>query len=266
MGQIFERRPVDGVRAALDLHVHRRAAGHPLLRIEAVGDDVHRFDGFDRGGVGLQALDPLVRGADAVEPEDRVGIRRAVDGHLHRPRRVVDTPGLEEVRLLHARRQRQRALEAAAVDRQVLQLLAGRLRLHRSRFRLEQDRVGGHHHRLLQRADGQPRIDANGGVEPHGDVLRAERLKARQRHLDAVGAGGDVRKVIPASFIAGRVARLVRLHVRNRDRRTRHRQVGGIGDGSDDRAIEHLRACIRRPGGDREGYQDRHELHFHRSS
>ena len=72
MGQVFESRTVQRVRAALNLHVHRRTAGHALFSVEAVRDDVHRLDGLNRRRVGLQTLNPLVRRADTVETEHRV--------------------------------------------------------------------------------------------------------------------------------------------------------------------------------------------------
>ena len=52
--------PASCVRAALHLHVHRRAAGHPLIGVEAVGDDAHRLDRFEAGAVGLNLLEELV--------------------------------------------------------------------------------------------------------------------------------------------------------------------------------------------------------------
>ena len=155
-------------------------------------------------------------------------------------------PGLEVVRLRDAGRQRQHALEAPAVDRQVLQLLARRLRLHGGGFGLEQHRVGRHEHRLLQRADAQPGVDADGRVEPHDDVLRAEGLKARQRHVHAIGAGGDVRERVVPGLVARRLARLVRFGVGDRDGGAGHGEIRLIGDGAHDGSVQHL--CYHRRG------------------
>ncbi len=243
---------MQGVRSALDLHVHRRAAGHALLGIEAVGDDVDRLDRFDGRRVGLQALNPLVRRADAVETEHRVRVRRAVDCDLHRSRRVVDAARLEIVGLRHTRRQREHALKAASVDRQVLQLLAGRLRLHGRRFGLQQHRIRRHQHRFLKRAYREAGIDTDGRVQPNRDVARLEGLKPRQCDFHLIGADRDVRKVVAAGFIRRRLARLVRLDVRDLHGRAGHGQIGRIRYGADDGSVEDLCAGGCRQQGERD--------------
>ena len=77
--EVLERDAVQRVGAALDLHVHRRAARHPLLGVEAARHHVDRFNRLNARGVGLQPLNPLVGRADAVETEDGVRVGRAVD-------------------------------------------------------------------------------------------------------------------------------------------------------------------------------------------
>jgi hypothetical protein len=68
VGRVLKHRTGQIVRAALDLHVDRRAASHPLIGIEAVGDHANRLDRFEAGAVRLNLLKKLVNLRDAVEP------------------------------------------------------------------------------------------------------------------------------------------------------------------------------------------------------
>ena len=134
--QVFERQRLKPVRAALDLHVDRRAAGHPLVGVEAAGHDVDVLDRFHPRTVGLEPLNPLVGRAHAIDADDGVLVGCAVDRNLHRAGRIVDAAGLKVVGLRDAGREHQEALKASAVDRDVLDGLARQLRLHGRRFRL----------------------------------------------------------------------------------------------------------------------------------
>ena len=117
-------------------------------------------------------------------------------------RRIVDAAGLEVVGLSDAGRQRQHALKAPAVDRQVLQLLAGRLRLHGGGFGLQQHGIGRHQHRFLKRADVSFASTRTAVFSRTAMSLRPEGLEPRQRDIDAIGARGDVRERVAAGFVA----------------------------------------------------------------
>ena len=116
--QVFEQRAADAVGAALHLHVDRRAAGHALIGVEAVGDDAHRFHRLESRAVRLDVGIPLIGHRRAVDPEERVVWRLAVDRHAHRPRGIVDAARLNHVRRRHAGHQSDEALiRTAAVGR-----------------------------------------------------------------------------------------------------------------------------------------------------
>ena len=221
--QVAEQQPLVAIGAALDLHVDGGATGHALIGVEAAGRDVDRLDRFHAGAVRLEALDPLIGGAHPVDAHDSVLVGRAVHRDLHRARRVVDAAGLEVIGLRHPGREHQQALEAAAVDRDVLDRLAGDLHLHRRRFRLQQ-LLGGDGDRLLDRADVQLGVDADHAVGLHDDVLRGEGLEALQRDQHLIGAGEHVGEGVGAVVSGDRLAGDVGFLLGDRDRGAGHRR------------------------------------------
>ena len=76
------------VRAALDLHVDRGSAGEPLLRVEAVGDDVDGLERFERRDVGGHVRQPDVRRAHAVDADVVRAAGRAIHVEHQRARRI----------------------------------------------------------------------------------------------------------------------------------------------------------------------------------
>ena len=227
--QVFEQRPAHRVGPALHLHVDRRAARHALIGVEAVRDDADRFDRLEGRAVGLDVGIPLIGDRRAIDSEKRVVRRLAVDRHAHRPRRVVDAARLNHVRRRHSGHQPDEALIRAAGRRQVDDLLARRLHLHRRAFGLEHSGRARHEHGLLQRANREPHVDAHRRVLPDDDVPRAGRLESGERHVDLICAGRNVWKVITAGRVCRGFARLCGFDVGNLDGRARHSETGVIG-------------------------------------
>ncbi len=238
--EVFEQRPTHRVRAAFHLHVDRRAARHALIGIEAVRDDADRFDRLEGRAVGLDVGIPLIGDRRAVDSEKRVVRRLAVDRHAHRSSGVVDAARLNHVRRRHSGHQSNEALIRTAGRRQVDDLLARRLHLHRRAFGLEHSGCARHEHGLLQRANREPHVHAHRRVLPDDDVPRTGRLEPGERHVDLICAGRNVWKVVTAGRVCRGFARLCGFDVGNLDGRSRHSETGVIGHVAEQSAVQGL--------------------------
>ena len=122
--------------------------------------------------------------------------------------------------------------------------VARRQRLHRGALGLQHGRLARHDDRLLERADGQSRVDAKVEALSNGDIARGVGLKSLQLDNDLVGAGQQVWHVVAAGLVGDDVARQVGLGLRHGDRRTRKRRTGFVGDVTEQRAVERLRGRL----------------------
>jgi hypothetical protein len=194
-----ERRAAQVVGARLGRHRHRRAAGHALRRVEAVGRDVDVLDRLGRRDVAGVVGQPDVDGRRAVDAGGVGVARRAVDvGRERAPRRV----GLRvlELRRRRARHQVHEGLVVPVlVERHVDDVLGPQVDADVGLVGLEERRLGGHRHRLGEGAHLEPPVDAHDAARRHRDARlhvllealqgRAERVRAGEHVADRVGAG-----------------------------------------------------------------------------
>ena len=180
VGVVLERRTVQRVGPALDLRVDRRAAGQTLLRVEAVGDDVDRFERFQRRNVGGDVRQPDVGRADAVDADVVRAAARAVHVEDERARGI----GRHRVRFRRRREPGQHAEQVLVVavdrDRQVDELLGLQLGAHFGAVRLQQGGLAGDGHRLGELADLQLGIGAGRRIQGHRDVGTREGPESRE--------------------------------------------------------------------------------------
>src|SRR5205823_2162369 len=86
---IFERRTMQRVGAALDLHVDHGAPGQAQFWRERVRDHIHSLERFKRRNVSDGARPPDVRAARAVDARICSLTIRPVDIEDKRPRRIA---------------------------------------------------------------------------------------------------------------------------------------------------------------------------------
>ena len=194
MLEVFECRTAQRIRAALDLHVHGGAAGHPLVRFEVARHDVHGFDRLDSGTVGLKAGNPLIGHGHAVEPERRIGVGCPFTETCIERDGLLMPPTWKYDRLRHTGSERQQALIASPVDREILEGLSRRHRLQRRAVGLQDRRLARDDDGLFEGSEREPRIDANDRADVDGDVAARKCPEAGQRHDDVIGAWREIGK------------------------------------------------------------------------
>ena len=248
VGVVLERRAVQRVGPALDLRVDRRAAGQTLLGVEAVGDDVDRFERFERRNVGGDVRQPDVGRADAVDADVVRAAARAVDVEHQRARGI----GRHRVRLRRRREPGQHAEEVLVVavhrHRQVDEVVGLQLGAHFGAVRLQQGRLAGDRHRFGELANLQLGIGAGRRIQGDRDVGTSQRPEARELDRHRVHAGLHRIEAVRAGGIRRGVARRARLLVVDGDGGARHGRARVVADVADERSIQHLRAGRGRQG------------------
>ena len=236
---------VELVRPGLDRHAHRRSAGHALLGVEAVGDDVHRFDGVGGRHVGHDVRQPRVADRRAVEPRVVVGSRDAVEVGPQRPLRIARV-GVELDRQAGAGDQLVELLEVApAADRQVRHLRRVELRADIRAHRL-QHRRRRHRHRLRRPSHFHAHVLACDVVERDGDAGLHVGLEPRHRDPQIVGAGLEIAKRVRPAAVGGGLALEASVPVGRRDGRSGEDGAGRVFHAAHQHTVEHLR--VRRRG------------------
>ena len=215
-----EQRAAELVGPALHLEVDRRAAGQPLIGVEAARHDADGFDRLEPGHVRRHVRQPDVRRR---RPFDAHGVRvprRAVHVELQRARRV----GGDRVRV---RRRREawngdEEVLIVAVRRhgQLFERSRGQLRLDLGAIRLQRGGLRAHVDRLARGVDLQLRVDAHDVADAERDVAAGDRLESAQADGHGVGAARQRGKTVDSGVGRRGDARLVRLRLDDRDGRS----------------------------------------------
>ena len=201
------------VRAALDQHVRRHAAGQSLIGVERARRHADRFDRFERGHVRGDVRQPqIVR--DGAFDADRIRIARRAVRAEREPARRVHRDGMHVL----GRR------DARNGDEQILIIAADR---HRQIFELR----GGMSVRTSARSvcstampaltvtvsvtwpDFEQAVDAQHVVFGHVHACRAEFLESRNVDAHLVGARRHARERGCADFIGCSASRPARFSI-----------------------------------------------------
>ena len=174
MPEVPAAAPREGVGARLGDRVDDHPGRPALRRVEPVRHHLELLD-----GVAAEAR-LLVVAAGVVVARDLLSI----DVGLAIPLAVLDVA----TRFVAAgtRRQQCQVHPVAAVDRQFGHLLGVDVGPDRGRRRVDQRRLAGHRHRLLQRSGSQRQRGVERCREEHIHISQRHRLKARQRRSDLV--------------------------------------------------------------------------------
>ncbi len=245
-----EGAPAESVRAAARAEVDAPAGGATVLGGELVGDDLHFFDGFERGleafargavVVVVEAVDgDVVRVGGAAREREGAGLfgrRRgaldraaargvAVFGHVARRKRLLGDAAEREDEVERRARERGQALDLFARERGADD---GARRVHGRRVALAHDRL------LFVEARGpQGEVEARGASRDQFKPRRLFRREAFARDAQGVGARRQLDEAVTAFAVRHGGARGLRGGVRRRDARA-------LDDGAvlvDDRAAD----------------------------
>ena len=194
------------VGAGFDLDVDGGAAGHPLLGVKTVGDDVDRLDRVLGRHVGDDMREPRIAHRRAVEPRVVVGEGGSVEVGDEGPLRVAGVRvGIGRRR--SARDQLVELLEVAAgADRQVADLGLVDLVADVGAIRLQDWRGGGDRHALGRASNLESDIFPNGRIEADGDTGLGVGLESILCDLNVVGADLQIAEREGSGFVGDRLA------------------------------------------------------------
>ena len=220
--------PIKVVSPGFDRDVDGRTAGHALLGVHRISDDVHRFHRIHWWDISDDVRQPGIGNGSAVQPRIVVRVRRSVDIGAERPLRVACV----RVQLGRRREAGNDLMERLPVaagtpcERQVRNLSLLDQDVHVGTVGLQRDGGSGDGDRLAHLRYFQLDIHAPHGIGGNGDVFLDQGAERRQGVRHAVKPGLEIVECVASGVVgAGSAcdagARIERLHADVRYSRAR---------------------------------------------
>ena len=247
------------VRAGLRHHRDRGPARHALFRIEVVGGNVDRFDGFGRRHISGVVGEPDENAQSAV---DARGIIVAIDA-VDIGAQSASRGGLNRVLVLARRRAGNQVDQALIIaiprKRKIGDGLRAQVHVKIHLLRLQSQRRGLHRDRVSNLADLQRDVLTPDRVDYQRDVFLSVRSKALSGYCQIVAAGQKIRERIRSCRVRRDAQGLRRAGIHDGYRASRDHCARAVVNHSHERPIEHLRPG--RPGSHESHYQRKKQPH-----